>query len=210
MNPDTSFWTDTFLTQLFNAQYRRRCSQLIMAFEGWFILVAIRDIESGKSSYGFPDGMQRMQKLELVRTDGRTVPIERWERHDEVNLNNGTVGAADSYKPTYRLLGNGFVLEPEPVEDVTDGIRIEYAGLPVFLAADADKLNPQFPELLDELVVLDTVVAALEAEGVHEAGPTAAIYNLRAEWEMDWERFIDQRTVSRDRIDPFIPSYQDY
>ena len=44
LNPETSFWTDSFLNQLFNAQYRRRCTQLIMAFEGWFVLVAIRDI----------------------------------------------------------------------------------------------------------------------------------------------------------------------
>lgn len=209
LNPETSFWTDSFLNQLFNAQYRRRCTQLIMAFEGWFVLVAIRDIESGKSTYGFPDGLQRLQKTEMVRSDGRTVPIERHERHDEANVSNSTVGGGDQYSPTYRMLGNGIVLEPDPIAAVTGGLRIEYAGLPVMLSADTDKLNPSFPEILDELVVLDTTVAALQAEGVHEQGPMAAIFRLREEWEWDWERFIDQRTISRDKIDPFIPHYQD-
>jgi hypothetical protein len=180
-----------------------------MAFEGWFVLVALRDIEADKSTYGFPDGLQRLQKVELVRSDGRTIPIKRHERHESVNNNNSTVGTGDQYTPNYRMLGNGIVLEPEPIQTVTNGLRIEYAGLPVFLSGDADKLNPSFPEILDELVVLDTVVSALEAEGVHESGPQAAIYRLRSEWEWDWERFIDQRTISRDKIDPFMPHYQD-
>lgn len=209
LNPETSFWTDTFLNQLFNAQYRRRCSQLIMAFEGWFTLVALRDIVADKSTYGFPDAVQRLQKMELVRTDGRTIPIERWERHLSVNVNNQSIGGGDQYKPTFRPIGNGFVLEPTPVASVTQGIRIEYAGLPALLSADGDALNSSFPEIFDELVVLDTTIAALEAEGVHEAGPMAAIFKLRSEWEWDWERFIDQRIVGRDKIEPFIPHYQD-
>ncbi|MDY6957685.1 MAG: hypothetical protein SVK08_00875 [Halobacteriota archaeon] len=172
-------------------------------------MVAIRDIEAGKSTYGFPDGVQRLQKVELVRSDGRTVPLERHERHDEVNMNNSTVGSGDQYRPNYRPIGNGIVLEPEPAETVTNGLRIEYAGLPATLSGDGDRLNPQFPEILDELVVLDTVVAAFQAEGVHEQGPVAAIYRLREEWEWDWERFIDQRVISRDKIDPFVPHYSD-
>ena len=35
-NANTSFWDANFIDQLFNAQYRKRCTQLIMAFEGWF------------------------------------------------------------------------------------------------------------------------------------------------------------------------------
>ncbi len=209
LNPETSFWNDQFLNQLFNAQYRRRSAQLIMTFEGWFILVATRDIEAGKNTYGFPDGLQRLQKVELVRTDGRTLPIERFERHSGVNFDNNTVGGGDQYTPTYRMIGNGIKLEPAPLLTVTNGLRLEYAGLPQALEQDADSLNSAFPEIFDELVVLDTVVAALEAEGVHETGPMAAIYKLRQEWEWDWERFIDQRTISRDKIQPFVPHYQD-
>lgn len=209
-NPGTSFWTDTFLNQLFNAQYRRRCSQLIMAYEGWFTLVATRDIENGKSTYGFPDGVQRLLKLELVRSDGSTVPLMRDERHEHVNPNNNSTGGGDQYKPTYRPLSNGFVLEPSPIETVTNGLRIEYSGLPAQLSADGDKIHPSFPEILDELIVLDTVVAALQAEGVHESGPMAAIYILRAEWERDFIDFIEGRVVARDYIEPFVPSYENY
>lgn len=203
-NPDTSFWTDSFLNQMFNACYRRRCAQLIMEYEGWFTQVATRDLTINKSTYGLPDGAQRVLKLELVRSDGRTTPLERWERHDEINPAAASSPVGDQYLPTFRPLANGFVLEPTPQETVTDGLRIEYTGLPAKLSSDGDFMHPSFPELMDELVVLDTVVLALQAEGSHEVGPQAAIYRMRSEWEFEFERLIAQRIVSRDRIDPFI------
>lgn len=204
VNADTSFWSDTFLIQLFNAQYRRRCAQLIMAYEGYFTLVATRDLEADKSTYGFPSGLQRLLKLELVRSDGDTVPLSRWERHDEVNPGSDNALAGDQYLPNFRPIANGFVLEPTPVETVSDGLRIEYSGVPAFLDGGGDVLHPAFPEILDELVVLDTVVAALQAEGIHEAGSAPAVGMMRQEWQFDWDRFIEGRLIFRDRIDPFI------
>lgn len=190
---------------MFNASYRRRCSQLIMAHEGWFTMVATRDLTSGQSTYGAPAGLLRFLKIQLVRSDGRIIPLRRNERQEAIVIPDNSVPTGDSYMPTYRPLANGFILEPTPNETVTNGIRLEYTGVPVYLSADADQLHPSFPELFDELVVLDTVVLALQAEGVHESGPQAAIYNMRSEWEMDFERFIEQRAVARDHIDPFIP-----
>lgn len=200
-----SYWSQVFFRQMFNASYRRRCSQLIMAFEGWFTMIAMRDLVTGQSTYGNPAGLLRYLKVQLVRSDGRLVPLRRDERQEGIVIPDASSPTGDQYLPTYRPLANGFILEPTPNEDVTNGIRLEYAGVPVFLNADADKLHPSYPEIFDELLVLDTVVLALEAEGVHEAGPQAAIYRMRSEWEMDWERFIEQRTIARDRIDPFIP-----
>ncbi len=209
VNPQTSYWTPDFIDQMFNAAYRRRSSQLIMAFEGWFVQVATRDIEADKAAYGFPDGLQRLQKIEIVRSDGSTVPLERFERHDEVNPDPSTTLTGDSYLPNFRMFGNGIILEPTPNEDITEGLRIEYAGLPAYLSGAGDRLNPSFPELFDELLVLDTAVMALDAEGTHETGAASTVLRLRMEWEFDWERFIDQRTVSRDKIDPFIGPYRD-
>lgn len=204
LNPDESFWGDAFLKQMFNASYRRRCSQLIMSYEGFFTLVATRDLTAGKASYGFPSGLQRLLKLELVRSDGATVPLQRWERHDEINPDPNSTITGDSYLPHFRPIANGFVLEPTPQETVTDGLRIEYSGVPVFLNNSSDMLHPAFPEILDELVVLDTAVMALQAEGIHESGSAPTIARMRAEWELDWERFIEGRVALRDQIDPFI------
>lgn len=204
-NKNTSFWNQTFLEQLFNKSYLRRCGQLVMAYEGWFTNVATRDLVADKSRYGFPTGLQRLLKLELVRTDGSTIPLQRWERHDEVNPSSDNVTTGDQYLPNFRPLGNGFVLEPTPIETVDGGLRLEYTGLPATLSGDGDQLHPSFPEMYDELVVLDTVVTALYAEGLHEMGPSRAIARLREEWEFDWERFIDNRAVVRNKIDPFIP-----
>ena len=204
----TSFWNESFLDQLINAAYRRRCSQLISAHEGWFVSVATRNLEDGKDRYAFPDGFQRLQKLEIVRSEGTTVPILRTERHYAANQADFS-GIGDLYMPHYRPISNGFVLEPTPQEDVTGGLRIEYAGLPVELSASGDSLHPSFPEIFDELLVLDSVVAAFDSEGNHEIGAIRSILRLRAEFESDWTRFIDNRTISTNSITPFVGPYID-
>lgn len=203
----TSFWGESFLDQLINAAYRRRCSQLISAHEGWFVSVATRNLEADKDRYAFPDGFQRLQKLELVRSDGTTVPIERQNRHYDANPPES--GSDDLYFPFYRPISNGFVLEPTPNSDVAGGLRIEYAGLPVELNDAGDSLHPSFPEIFDELLVLDSVVAAFDAEGVHEVGAIRSILRLRSEFEFDWLRFIDNRTISTNKITPFPGPYID-
>jgi len=190
---------------MFNASYRRRCSQLIMAYEGWFTQVAMHNLTTGQSTYGNPPGLLRYLKVQLVRSDGRLVPLRRDERQEGGVSPDASSPVGDSYLPTWRPYSNGLIFEPTPNETVTNGIRLEFSGVPVFLSADADKLHPSFPELFDELLVIDTVVLALEAEGVHESGPAAAIYRMRMEWSEDWERFIEQRSISRDRIEPFVP-----
>lgn len=210
LDTSTSFWTETFLNQLFNAAYRRRCAQLTMSYEGWFTIVATRNIETGKEAYGFPDGLQRLLKLEIVRSDGTRIPLLRYERHETPNIANGSSGGGDTYFPNFRPFSNGFVLEPPPIDDQTAALRMEYTGLPAFLSGDFDKLHPSFPELLDELLVLDTVCAALDAEGLHELGPIPSIKTLRDQWDDDFTRFIDNRVVVRQRIEPFIGPYSDY
>jgi hypothetical protein len=203
----TSFWSEDFLDQIINFVYRRRSSQLIMAYEGWFVLVASRDIEANKDTYAFPTNFSRLHKLELVRSDGRSVPIQRNERHSAVKSSEG--GADDTYLPNYRPLGNGFILEPGPQTTVTNGIKLEYAGTPVELSADGDNLHPSFPQLFEELIVLDAAIIAFDAEGNHETGMVRSLLRARSELEFDWERFIDQRVVSRSRVDEFIPHYAD-
>jgi hypothetical protein len=180
-----------------------------MAYEGWFTNVATRDLVAEKDRYGLPTGALRILKVEMVRSDTRTVPLRRWERHDEINPPTDSSAGGDHYLPQFRPLGNGFVLEPGPNETVTDGLRLEYTGLPTELTGDGDTLHPSYPELYDELVVLDSVVAALYAEGLHEMGPSRAINKMREEWEFDWDRFIDNRVVARNMIDPFVPHYND-
>ena len=205
MNANTSFWSETFVDQLFNAQYRKRCTQLIMAHEGWFVNVSTRDITSGTSRYAFPDGFLRLQKLELVRTDGRTIPIMRYERHYESNTADSTSGVSgDSYRPFYRLQGNGFVLEPTPSDTVTNGMQLEWAGVPTLLSAAGDTCHPSFPEIFEELLVIDTVVIAFDAEGQMESGLVRSLLRQRMELEEQFERFIEMRSVSRTEVVPFI------
>lgn len=204
-NPNTSYWDNNFVDQLFNAQYRKRCTQLIMAFEGWFVNVSVRDVTASQARYAFPDGFLRLQKIELVRSDGTTVPIHRHERHEYSNPteSSGSSGG-DSYLPMYRMQGNGFVLEPTPLETVTNGIQLEWAGVPVLLSGAGDTMHPSFPEIFEELVVIDTVVNAFDAEGQQESGLVRSLLRQRMELEENFERFIEMRTVATQEVQPFI------
>lgn len=204
-NPNTSFWDQNFVDQLFNAQYRKRCTQLIMAFEGWFVNVSTRDVTANQARYSLPDGCLRIQKLELVRSDGTTVPIHRHERHFFSNPtdSSGSSGG-DSYLPMYRLQGNGFILEPTPTETVTNGIQMEWAGVPALLSASGDTCHPSFPEIFEELLVIDTVVNAFDAEGQQESGLVRSLLRQRMELEENFERFIEMRTIATQEVQPFI------
>ena len=205
----TSFWSDNFVNQLFNAAYHRRCSQLVMAYEGWFVSVATRELTADKARYAFPNGTQKIQKLELVRSDGRTVPLEYNNRHSDINPAADQSSTGDQYLPTWRAVSNSFILEPTPKQTVVGGLRIEYVGLPTKLSADTDEIHPSFPDIFEELLVLDTVVACFDAESAQESGMIRSLLRLRKEFETDFDRFIDQRIVARASTEPWIPHYSD-
>lgn len=208
VNSDNSFWSNTFIDQMINVSYRRRCAQLAMAFEGYFTNVATRDLTQAQERYAHPPGHERTLKVEIVRTDGTTVPIERFERHYSSKNPNNQQGI-DTYTPTWRAVSGGMVLEPAPGETRADGLRIEYYGLPALLQNDNDSFHVDFPRSLDELVILDSVVACMDSENLLETGAIRTAQRMRAEWEVDFARYIDNRLTGTNKIIPFAPHYSD-
>ena len=203
-----SFWTDKFIDQQINASYRRRCANLVMSHEGFFTNVATRDLVGDQERYAWPPGFERCTKMERVRSDGTTVPIERQERHYAAKYTD-VGGGQDSYWCNWRPIGGGFVLEPAPGEDVDNGLRIEYHGLPTQMQADGDSMHADFPRSFDELVVLDAAIACMDSESLLEVQGARTIVRHRGELEVDFERYIDNRVVSTNKIQPFAPHYAD-
>lgn len=202
-----SYHTDDLIKELFNDQYRMRCNDLVVAHEGYFTDIAITSLVASQARYPWPPGFERLLKLELVRDDGTTVPIQRFERHEHANQIPNADG--DAYWPHYRPIGSGFVLEPAPLNDDTNALRIEYYGLPARLTADGDTLHADFPLTFASLLVYDTVVAALDTELMQENGVVKTILRLRQEFEVRWERYIDGRIESTTSVVPFVGNYQD-
>jgi len=203
-----SFWSDDLIKQIFNSVYRRRCADLIMAYEGYFTVVGTRDTVANQERYAWPSNFERLFKLELVRTSGLTVPVQRQERH--YSAKPAPSGQGDSYLPTYRSIGSGFVLEPAPLTGVAGQIRMEYCVTPTELTANDDELHSDFPTMMDELLVLDTAVTLFDQEQTQEEGRMRSLLRLRAEWELTWERFIDNRMISSNSVTPFNTHYRDY
>jgi hypothetical protein len=202
-----SHWDDDFLKQVFNTSYRKRCGDLIMAHEGFFTIIGTRDLVANQGRYAWPTGFSRLLKLEIVRSDGRRVPVQRDERHFAV-ADIANVGG-DQYVPTYRPVGSGFVLEPPPSEGVTNGLQLEWNGVPEELTADGDALHSDFPVLYDELLVLDTAISLFDSEGMQESGQMRTLLRLRQEWEQQWEQFIQNRMISIQKVVPFITHFND-
>ena len=202
-----SYHTDDLLKELFNDQYRMRCNELVIAHEGYFTDIAITDLVASQARYPWPPGFERLIKIEIVRDDGSTIPIQRDERHEHGNPTPSASG--ENYWPHYRPIGSGFVLEPAPADDDTDALRLEYYGLPARLTADGDTLHADFPLTFASLLVYDTVVAALDTELMQENGVVKTILRLRQEFEIKWERYIDGRMTAITAVVPFITSYED-
>jgi hypothetical protein len=202
--PGNSFWSNTFIDQQINVAYRGRCAELVMAFEGYFTNIADRDLTANQTRYAWPPGFERLLKMEMVRSDGVRIPLEREERHyGATYINSGL--SQDNYLPTYRPIGGGFVLEPPPGADISNGIRIEYYGLPTEMANDGDSMHADFPRSMDELVILDAVVACMDSENLLETGSVRTANARRMEWEVRFARYIDNKTVSTNKITPFMP-----
>lgn len=206
--PGNSFWSNSFIDQQINVAYRRRCAQLVMAFEGFFVNVATRDLIADNARYSWPPGFERLQKMEIVRSDGATVPLERRERHYAA-LPAEIGGLQDAYLPAYRPIGGGFVLEPRPGETTVNGLRIEYHGLPTLMQNDGDSMHSDFPRSMDEIIVLDTVIACMDSENLMETGTMRTVLRQRSDWEFDFARYIDNRMISTNKITPFAPHYVD-
>lgn len=204
---NASYHSDDLIKELFNDQYRMRCNDLVVAHEGYFTDVAVTSIVADQARYPWPPGFERLLKLEIVRDDGSTIPLQRFERHEHANLAPSASGEA--YFPQYRPIGSGFVLEPAPDEDDTDALRIEYYGLPARLTADGDTLHADFPLTFASLLVYDTVVAALDTELMQENAIVKTVLRLRQEFEVRWERYVDGRITSLNNVTPFVGSYSD-
>ena len=111
--------------------------------------------------------------------------------------------------PSYRSIGSGFVLEPAPTAGVAGQIRMEYVSTPVELTETDDELHSDFPTMLDELLVIDTAVTLYDQEQAQEEGRMRSLLRARAEWDMTWERFIDNRMISSNKVTPFVAHYTD-
>ena len=58
-------------------------------------------------------------------------------------------------------------------------------------------------------MVLDSVIACMDSENLLESGSVRSAARYRSEFELDWERYIDTKVVSTNKIVPFAPHYAD-
>ena len=208
--PDSSksTWTDEFLKDQLNVNYRIRCAQIIRAHEGHFVNTATRDLTANVSTYPWPAGMERCNRIELIRSDGTQDPIQKYNRHFERTYDAQQGG--DQYFANWRPISSGFKLEPPPLQNVTGGLLIEYVGVPPELEANEDAWHADFPRIYDELIIIDTALDALDSQGLLETGIPKTILNKKKELTVGFIEYINNKfPTSIDAIVPLPGHYQD-
>ncbi|MGH9557006.1 MAG: hypothetical protein ACRD2Y_14400 [Terriglobales bacterium] len=205
-----SFWSDATLLLLWNANMDRRTMQLATLDEGWITDQKTTALVANQREYPVPEGTGRVKRISLKYTQGATtyeIPLERQEYWiDPVTHTTSSPGSIDGYRPTYQLQANLIILEPAPGFALSASLMIDSEDMPDRFATDADKLALRFPDVMETLLIYDTVVSAWAIE--HSQGNlpedyTNHIRGFRDELEGIFLDFCSDRTEGLVRGRPY-------
>lgn len=202
--PTSRFWSDAELNNWINQAYFYNYMELVDAYEGYFATVVSISIVAGTASYTLPADFDKIRLLERVVDNSVTIPLQEFNRMQAPNLiANAT--ATNLILPTYRFVGNTFVLEPTPQESVVNGLRLEYVPAPVTMALDADQPNTSYLDHWQECIVLRAVISAkMKEELIGNQGADLGAFGAMLEtWENKVKEAIEQRTMGRRYTEPF-------
>jgi len=194
-----SFWSDTLLLSMFNACMDRRVMQLAMIDEGWVTDQTCTDLVSGQREYTLPEGAGRIKQVTLKYTiAGRRVEVDlvRNDQWGTIITNDSTTSISD-YRPTYQLIANLLILEPEPKFSLVGALQIDLESAPARLAGDSDKLDLRFPDVMEVLLIYDCAVLALSQENSQSNQPdgyTAALQGFQQEFAGNFLEYATDRT----------------
>jgi hypothetical protein len=196
----SSFWDDATLLYLFNACIDLRVMQLAMLDEGWVTDQVYTSLVSGQREYTLPEGAGRVKQVTLKYTLG-SAQIERDLVRDDqwgTDMAHG-IGATSitNYQPTYQLSANLILLEPKPMFALTDALQIDLEAAPARISADADKIDLRFPDVMETLLVYDTVVLALSQENSQSNQPenyVNAMQSFQQQYEATFMEYASDRT----------------
>lgn len=91
-------------------------------------------------------------------TTSTQVPMNERKLMTELDLDNDIGGTLDNDAPMYRILMNRIKLDRTPQKNNNLGILVSYVKLPLPLRSEDDYLDPIFPLILQEVMILDSVV----------------------------------------------------
>lgn len=204
-----SFWTDALLLNLFNDCMDLRVMQLAMVDEGWVTDQVYTSLVADQREYPLPEGAGRVKKVALTFTSGG-VTRERELRRDDrwgKEIVHGAGGESiEAYFPTYQLQANLILLEPKPAFSLASALQIDMESAPARLAADADKLDLRFPDVMETLLKYDTALLALAVEQTQGNLPADYVNHLRGfqqRFEQEFQEYITDRSEGEVVGQPF-------
>lgn len=190
-----SYWTPALVLILWNQALDKYNMVLADQQEGWVTSSFTTDLVANQSAYALPAGAGRVRRVVRVRTTGGQVYEHTLSREEHWGgsrvVSAPSTFTPDSYRPTYRLLGNELRLSHSPNFSETDGLRIDLTFSPARFTLDTDTLDPQYPDVMETMLIWDTAYSALSLEGAQGNVSEGYINSIKVQRDEFFIRFME-------------------
>jgi len=195
-----------------NEAYMYYVGIMIDTGEGYFAMPAESfDIVANQYSYDLSSLLSYIPiKVKMVERIYSTewIALQKWERNGGRFYDSG-VGSG-MWFPSYRFLGQNLTFNQKPDFNYTDGLRVEGYKVPALMVSGSESPDSQFHYMWHNMLVLNATVACIESkEATGLVGDPEMFRTRLAKQEMQFMEVMDQRTESRESVDPFVVSGED-
>ena len=142
-------WSETTLNTYINQGARKVATMLGRAEPEHVLYTDLRDIEGGEELYLIPTNCKRVIELWMLNDNGKYERLSYRRRRDQADN--------VSTEPSYSMQGRFIKLDPEPEDDVTDGLKLVY--VPIMSLSSDDDSFPMSSDM-DLGVVLEAQLLA--------------------------------------------------
>lgn len=194
-----SHWDQLLILDLWNEKKDYREMQLQEQHEGFSKSTHYANLAINQDHYSIPPEAGRVsQVVRVYPDDNREEPLTRHEQYTEARPRPGGGVMVGPDPMTYRLIGNFIKLSPPPDQAVVNGLKIEMEyATDLFSGSPTEKLPVDWPMFTENLLILDTVLAALEIEddqGAPQDGVVRGMVRSHATYEGEWLQYCATRS----------------
>lgn len=206
-----SAFTDAQILLVWNHAMDLRLAQMSDVAEDWLTETVAISLVANQAAYPLPAGSNSVKSVSRILVLGATtrrIPLVRNDRWIDGETTAGASTAETTYVPTWRLQGDDLRLDPAPSFSLANAIEVETEPFPSHFTAGSDALPAVYPDVLQTLLIYDTVVGLMRIEGTIGAATDAGVENhllaTRAELARAFLSVIERRQQAPVFTRPYV------
>lgn len=185
VSDDTKTVTNTEVKANLNLGYNKAVNAVVDVNEGYYIREGKADVVANQQSYSLPSDAKKLERLDIsYDSDNASTYYKatKLDIHSWPEPSSSQYGTVDC---VYAIINNGFLLNPTPSANVTDGLRLYYIEDVEDMSLTGD--YPNLPRGFHHLPIMYAV-----AKAHTKLGNTSESNMAMAEFETDLQRMKDQ------------------